>query len=188
MPKSVLSRDKIIENAFSLIDEKGLHEFSLRKLAAHLNVQVSSLYNHINNEQDLLIEVAKLAADMYTRYVAEAVKDLPLEESTVKAGDAFVKFLREHRSLYELLLDERWVGDPEFDDALEVFVQPIYFILNQYGVTDKENMDHLLVAMRTVTHGFATLEAKGVFDKLDVNPMDSYHMLIKLVIDAMKNM
>ncbi len=188
MAKIVLSRDLIVDQAFRLIDEKGIDDFSLRKLAGVLGVQVSSLYNHISNENDLLMEVAKRAGDFYTELIAQAVKDLPLEESTIKACDTFWDFLKQHRHLYNLLIDERWVCTPEFEDANESFIQPIYFILQQYGITDKASMDHLYVVMRTITHGFSTLETIGVFDELSVDPKESYHLLAQGVIDYMKKL
>lgn len=187
MSKKFLSRELIVSVAFQMIDEMGTDNFSIRQLAAKLGVQVSSLYNHIQNEYDLLLEVAKLTAIMYTDYIQESVAGLSLEESTYKAGFAFRTFLKEHKYLYDLLLDPRWSNDPEFEGAIENFVQPIYFILGQYGVTDKEYMDHMYVAMRVVTHGFSTLDALGIFDNLSVDPNESYRMMIESVINMMKD-
>lgn len=190
MPKTkrFLSQELIVSVSFQMIDENGMDAFSVRQLAAKLGVQVSSLYNHINNEYDLLLQVAKLAASMYTDYIDDAVEGLPLEEATYKAGDAFRTFASEHKYLYELLLDRRWIGDPEFENANERFTQPIFYILQQYGVEDKTAMDHLYVAMRVVTHGFSSLDSLGVFDGLSVDTTESYHMMIKSVIDMMKNL
>lgn len=187
MSKRFLSRELIISVAFKMIDENGTNSFSVRQLAAKLGVQVSSLYNHINNEYDLLLEVAKLAADMYTDYIDNAVKGLSLEDASYKAGDAFRDFLREHKHLYELLLDRRWIGDPEFDKVTEKFTQPIYYLM-QSSIKDKAAMEHIYVAMRVVTHGFATLDSLGVFDGLSVDTTESYHMMIKSVLDMMKNL
>ncbi len=188
MSKIVLSRELIIDEAFRFIDEKGIDGFSLRKLAGVLGVQVSSLYNHIDNENDLLMEVAKRAGDFYTDLIEQAVKDLPLEESTLKASDVFWDFLKQHRHLYNLLIDERWVCTPEFEDANNSFIQPIYFLLQQYGVTDKTDMDHMYIIMRTVTHGFSTLESIGVFDGLSVDPKESYHIMVRGAISLMKKL
>ncbi|MCH5299412.1 MAG: TetR/AcrR family transcriptional regulator [Ruminococcus sp.] len=187
MSKRFLSRELIVSVAFQMIDENGTSSFSVRQLAAKLGVQVSSLYNHIENEYDLLLEVAKLTAAMYTDYIEETVKGLPFDEAAYKAGDAFRDFTREHRYLYELLLDRRWIGDPEFDKAIEKFTQPIYYLM-QDGITDKASMDHLYVAMRVVTHGFSSLDSLGVFDGLSVDPTESYHMMIKCVLDMMNEL
>ena len=117
MSKRFLTRELIICKAFKMIDESGLNAFSVRGLAAELGVQVSSLYNHIHNENDLLIEVAKRAGDLYTQIIKGTMYGLPLDEATVKAGEAFSDFVTKHKYLYELLLDRRLIGTPEFEDA-----------------------------------------------------------------------
>ncbi len=188
MTKKFLSRELIVSVAFQMIDEKGKENFSMRQLAAKLGVQVSSLYNHVNNEFDLLLQVAKLAATMYTDYIQEQIAGLPIDESTVKAGDCFRAFLKEHKYLYELLIDPRWISDSEFDKVIEAFTQPIYLIAQMYGVTDKEDLDNMYIAMRTVTHGFSTLDAIGVFDQLSIDPAEGYHMMIESVINMMKKL
>ena len=187
MSKRFLSRELIVSVAFQMIDENGTNSFSVRQLAAKLGVQVSSLYNHIENEYDLLLEVAKLTAAMYTEYIEDTVKGLPLDEAAYKAGDAFREFTREHRYLYELLLDRRWIGNPEFDKAIDKFTQPIYYLM-QDSVKDKAAQDHIYVAMRVVTHGFASLDSIGVFDGLSVDATESYHMMIKSVLDMMNEL
>ena len=186
MSKHFLSRELIVSKAFRMIDESGTDAFSLRGLAAGLGVQVSSLYNHIENELDLLREVVIRAGEMYTEHIECAVAGLGVEEATYRAGDAFLIFLKEHRHLYDLMTNERWIGDPEFEKAIERFTQPIYYLLSLYGVKDKESMDHAYVAMRVVTHGFGTLDSLGAFDRLSVDPRESYHRMIRSVIEMMK--
>lgn len=186
MSKRFLSRDLISAEAFKMIDECGMNAFSVRQLAAKLGVRVSSLYNHIDNENDLFLEAAKRAADMYSAYIEDTVRDLPLEEATYRAGDAFRTFLSEHKYLYELLINPRWIGNPEFEKVNERFTQPIYYLLRQYGIEDQTAIGHIYVAMRVVTHGFASLETLGMFDGLSIDPTESYHMMIKSVIKMMK--
>lgn len=124
MSKKILSRELIVSETFKMIDENGIDAFSIRKLATKLGVQPSSLYNHIKNEYDLLLEVVKLTSTMYTDRIEKTVTGLSIEEATYKAGDAFRGFMNEHKYLYELLLDRRWIGDTEFYKATERFIQP----------------------------------------------------------------
>lgn len=187
MSKRFLSRELIVSEAFRMIDERGTEDFSVRQLASSLGVQVSSLYNHIENEYDLLMEVAKRAAAMYTEHIDQAVKGLPLEEAAYTAGDAFRVFLKEHRYLYELLLDRRWIGDPEFEEVNKRFTQPIGSLIPK-SIRDNLQKDHIYVAMRVVTHGFGTLESLGIFDGLSVDTTESYHMMITGVLKMMNDL
>ena len=49
-----LSRERVLRSAVELADEKGLAELSMRKLAMELGVEAMSLYNHVENKNDLL--------------------------------------------------------------------------------------------------------------------------------------
>lgn len=186
MSKRILSRDLIVSEAFKMIDERGTDSFSVRGLAAKLGVRVSSLYNHIENEYDLLLEVAKRAGAMYAQFIETEVSGLALDEASYKAGDAFRRFMDEHRYLYELLLNRRWMGNPEFEKAIEEFTRPIFYLSDLYGVKDKAAREHAYIAMRVVTHGFSYLDSLGVFDGLSIDTTESYHKMIKSVIDMMK--
>ncbi|MEU6538471.1 TetR/AcrR family transcriptional regulator C-terminal domain-containing protein [Streptomyces sp. NPDC047000] len=54
-----LTREKVIAAALTMIDRDGPEAFSLRKLAAALDVEVMSLYNHVPNKEALLDGVAE---------------------------------------------------------------------------------------------------------------------------------
>lgn len=188
MSKNKLSKELIISEAFKMIDENGTENFSVRKLASSLNVQVSSLYNHIKSENDILLEVAKKAGVMYTEYIKEETSMLQGDEAVYKAGDGFKNFITFHKHLYDLLIDPRLLGDPDFEKSIESFTLPIYAILYQYGITDKKSMDHMYIVMRTITHGFSSLDALGIFENLSISATESYHIMIKSAIDAMKRL
>jgi AcrR family transcriptional regulator len=51
-------RESVISAALELLDEHGLPELTMRRLAAVLDVQASALYWHVENKQTLLAAVA----------------------------------------------------------------------------------------------------------------------------------
>ncbi|MFW0109433.1 TetR/AcrR family transcriptional regulator [Rothia sp. P13129] len=53
-----LSREKILDTAFSVLNQYGLADLSMRRLATELNVAPGSLYYHIRNKQELLASLA----------------------------------------------------------------------------------------------------------------------------------
>ena len=48
-----LDRVKICQMAITLVDEEGVENLSMRKLAKRLNVKAASLYNHVQNKSAL---------------------------------------------------------------------------------------------------------------------------------------
>ncbi len=69
--RAPLNRALIAETALSLIDERGLDQLSMRKLGAELGVEAMSLYNHVDNKDDLLDAVADR--------LYERILDIPLQ-------------------------------------------------------------------------------------------------------------
>ena len=49
-----LSRERVLETAVTLADQRGAEALTMRKLAAELGVEAMSLYNHVENKNDLL--------------------------------------------------------------------------------------------------------------------------------------
>jgi TetR/AcrR family tetracycline transcriptional repressor len=52
--RTPLTRERIIVAAVALVDEHGLEALSMRKLGAALGVEAMSLYNHVENKDDVL--------------------------------------------------------------------------------------------------------------------------------------
>lgn len=51
-------RDSVARSALALLDEVGLADLSMRRIAARLDVQPSALYWHFSSKQELLAELA----------------------------------------------------------------------------------------------------------------------------------
>lgn len=63
-PKSpLISKRTTLETALRIIDEEGLEELSIRRLARELDVNGASLYHHFRNKEDILLGSARLALD-----------------------------------------------------------------------------------------------------------------------------
>lgn len=58
MPPARHDRRSVVDCALRLLDEVGLPDLSMRRLAAELDVQASALYWHFPNKQSLLAAVA----------------------------------------------------------------------------------------------------------------------------------
>ena len=57
MPKQGLSKESVVQAAIQLIEEKGIDQFSMAKLAQRLNIKTASLYNHIDSLNQLLVNL-----------------------------------------------------------------------------------------------------------------------------------
>lgn len=53
-----LTRERIVDAAYTVLDEQGLSGLSMRRVAQDLDVRPGALYYHVANKQELLAEVA----------------------------------------------------------------------------------------------------------------------------------
>ena len=90
-----LTKADVLGAALQILDEYGLADLTMRRLAAQLDVQAGALYYHVANKQTLLIEVADLV-----------LADLPTSDADtdpVAWGLRLHSLLRSHRSGAELV-------------------------------------------------------------------------------------
>lgn len=90
-----LTKADVLGAALQILDEYGLADLTMRRLAAQLDVQAGALYYHVANKQTLLIEVADLV-----------LADLPApaaDTDPVAWGLRLHSLLRSHRSGAELV-------------------------------------------------------------------------------------
>jgi AcrR family transcriptional regulator len=86
-----LSRERVLLAALAFVDERGLEELSMRKLAQRLGVEAMALYNHVQNKEDLVAGVLDLVA----AEVAPPDEDLDwksaLRKRALAAHDVFLR-------------------------------------------------------------------------------------------------
>src|SRR5919109_5379825 len=54
MPRTPLTRERVLRAAIALADESGVEALTMRRLAKELGVEAMSLYNHVANKGDLV--------------------------------------------------------------------------------------------------------------------------------------
>ena len=55
-----LSRERVVQAALTLVDERGVDALSMRTVASKLGVEAMSLYRHVSGKEDLLSGIADL--------------------------------------------------------------------------------------------------------------------------------
>ncbi|UQE76641.1 TetR/AcrR family transcriptional regulator C-terminal domain-containing protein [Gordonia sp. PP30] len=90
-----LSRDRIIDEAFALLDDAGIDGLTVRALAGRLGVKAPALYWHVASKQDLLDQMGTEVARRVERRFADTT-----------SGDSFAGALRG----YAMILREEYLA------------------------------------------------------------------------------
>jgi AcrR family transcriptional regulator len=186
-PKAGLDHTAVVQAAATLADTAGISQLTLADLAARLGVRTPSLYNHVAGLPGLHRDLALLG----TRELVAR-----LSRATIgKSGDAAVHalcqsyraFVNERPGLYAatvrsaLLTDQ---PDPELNAAQKEAVEIVLMVLAAYQLSGTDAI-HAARGLRSLVHGFATLEAADGFGiPLDLDT--SFEQLIQDYIAGLR--
>lgn len=93
-----LDRDRIVRTALRVLNEFGLKELSMRKIADELQVKTASLYYHVKDKDQLL----QLIGDKISEEMDRPDPDLPWQEQLIQWGHAFRRVLHRYRDAVDL--------------------------------------------------------------------------------------
>ncbi|MBI6872307.1 TetR/AcrR family transcriptional regulator [Clostridium aciditolerans] len=176
MQKRNLTKEKIIQTAFSLADEIGLNQVTFPKLAEKLGIKYPSLYNHFNNMDDLRIGM--------TVYLLNDLNSILMKRLIGKSGEAAVRefafvyrdFAFENRTAYGLFMNIPSTENTEVYRLVIETTSIIYQILEFY-IKDKTQLVHKGRTLRSLLHGFVSLYSFGYFHG-EVNLEESFQYMI----------
>jgi AcrR family transcriptional regulator len=176
VPRAGLDPATVVAAAAALADEVGFAGLTMGLLAERLGVRTPSLYKHVAGQEDLNRRIAALALDEAADAVGAAIRGYAGREALAAAARAFRTYVVAHPGRYAATIgvvpDEAVVAAG--DRALEAFRA----VLRSYPIKPAD-VDHALRAVRSLFHGFATLEAANGFQwSADVD--ESFEWLIAL--------
>ena len=158
-PKLLSSAD-IVQAAIHLIEKDGASGLSLRAAAALLGVKAPSLYRYFPQKEALEAAVAAnvLAAVLAALQTASESEDPGMRFR--QTAEAYLRFAREHFSLYSLVVQNRLPGAYETEAGQDVWKLLVAVASDISGRPDDTGA---AVATWAFLHGYATLEHSGAF-------------------------
>ncbi len=103
--RTPLSRDRILRAALRLADEGGIESLSMRKLGQALGFEAMSLYNHVQNKDDVIGGILDLVLAEMEPPSDDGPWDAAIRASAISVHDA----LRRHEWAAPLLLAPRHI-------------------------------------------------------------------------------
>ena len=176
-----------MEAAAALIDEEGTgEELSLARLAERLGVRKPSLYNHVGGVGDLRRELAFVGIRELGRSLSRAAVGRSGEEGLFALAEAYRRFVKQRPGLYETTVRSPRLyapNDPELRAAADEALEPVLAVLDSCGIGGEEAI-HAARGLRSIAHGFATLEEGGGFG-MDVDVDESFSRLVRAFVGGL---
>lgn len=175
-----LDRAAVVAEATKLVDEEGVEQLSLGRLAERLSIKTPSLYNHVAGLPGLRHELALSCARELRDNLTRATIGRSRAEAILALADAYRAYAREYPNRYRFTLQAPAADDPQLAAIAEEILNVIYAVLRPYNLGE-QNTIHAIRSLRSIVQGFVSLEVAGGF-AMPVNLDDSFHWLIQLFI------
>ncbi|HEV8190853.1 MAG TPA: TetR-like C-terminal domain-containing protein [Ktedonobacterales bacterium] len=179
-PRPGLDEAAVLRAAAEIVDHEGWETLTLARLASDLDVRTPSLYNHIAGLEGLRSGLATMGARELRDRLARSVIGKSGEEAIFALAEAYRRLAYEHPGLYAASLRAPRTDEPEYESASTEILTILHAVLARYRLDDVAEV-HAIRALRSMLHGFISLELAGGFG-MPVNIEESFHVLVRLFI------
>lgn len=179
-----LNREIIVNTAKEMIENDGIGQFSMHKLADKLNVKTASLYTHIENMDTLLTDVGLAVLSEQKNYLLEAISNKQGDEAIRALAENYRKFALEHIKLYRFIMQMPSSDNKLLQDAAAMTAEPFMNVLEDFNIPQNRKM-HWQRALRGLMHGFISEEHYGYFSHYPVTIDESYKIAIDCIINGL---
>jgi AcrR family transcriptional regulator len=186
-PRAGLDKAAVVQAAADLVNAEGLEALSITRLAGKLGVQAPSIYNHVGGLPDLRRELALAGHRLLAERMAEAAIGRTGPEALLAAAEAYRSFIKENPGVYAAGLRASGtleIVDEDLRKAEERVLRIVMAIVSSFGLEEEDGL-HAARGLRSLVHGFATLEISGGFG-LPLDLDESFRRLIRLLILGMQ--
>ena len=175
-----LDKATVVEEAAKLVDEEGIEQLTLGRLAERLGVRTPSLYNHVAGLQGLKRVLALYCLrDLLDRILRTTIGKSHAE-AIFALANAYRAYAREAPGRYALTQQAPAPSDQQLQTTAQELVDVVRAVLAPYRLSEEVAI-HAIRGLRSIVHGFISLEVAGGF-AMPVDLEASFHWLINLFI------
>lgn len=175
-----LDRATVVEAAARLVDEEGIEQLTLGRLAERLGVRTPSLYNHVAGLPGLKHDLALYCLRELLDGLTQATIGKSRAEAIFALANSYRAYARETPGRYALTLQAPGPGDQPLLAIAQQLVDVLRAVLAPYKLSEEDAI-HAIRSLRSIVHGFVSLEVAGGF-AMPVDLDASFHWLINLFI------
>ena len=179
-----LDQATVVEEAAKLVDEEGIEQLSLGRLAERLGVRTPSLYNHVAGLPGLKHDLALYCLRDVLNHLLRATSGKSRAEAIFAFANAYRAYARKTPGRYALTLQAPDPGDRELQAIAQQIIEVALAILAPYKLSEEEAI-HAIRGLRSIVHGFISLEGAGGF-AMPVDLDASFHWLINVFVAGLE--
>ena len=156
-----ITRTQVIDCAATLVNSHGFAALSLAQIASQTGIKVPSLYNYVTGIDDVRQALATRGAQAILAVVVHAAVGRAGSEAIMAVALAYRAYIVHNPGVYTATIQTN-NADPVFQQANAELLRVLTQILAPYHLS-AQDLIHALRGLRSLVHGFATLEISSGF-------------------------
>ncbi|WP_020646444.1 TetR/AcrR family transcriptional regulator [Amycolatopsis balhimycina] len=177
----------VTEAGAAVADEVGFAQLSIGLVAERLGVRTPSLYKHVASQADLVHRIAVQAANELADAIRDATQGRAGGDAFTAGAQAMRMYVRKHPGRYAAGNAARPTGpDDPLIAALDRVLASWAAMVRGYGIDPGQKI-HVLRMVRTMLHGFATLEVANGF-RIDADVEDSFAWMVDFIDHGLRSL
>lgn len=193
-------RNLVLQKSCEFLESFGVHNLSLRDIAAEIGVSHTAPYRHFPKKMDLLLAITALGFKELRDTLREAweISEEP-SEKLKKSGENYIRLAWRNPRRTELMFSGEVIPEGPISIDLAKYGEEAYYELfrvvqygQEKGVFQKDiNTDAMAMTVWSSVHGFAVLneryiksEDPAVRERVEMQ----MSLLLILVIDGIRNL
>ncbi|WP_051271436.1 TetR/AcrR family transcriptional regulator [Shimazuella kribbensis] len=162
MPRVGLDKTKIIQAAIAIANEHGIEQVSIASLAKNLGVRPPSLYNHFKSLMEIRTQIAREGMQRLEETLLRSVAGKSGEDALLHFSKQYLLFANDHPGLYEATIQPMNTPDKVVKETSKNMIDLLIQLLATFSL-EEENALHLVRGLRSIVHGFASLQRADGF-------------------------
>ena len=177
-----ITKEMILDIAFSIARREGLNSISNRRIAKELNSSIRPIYYQFKNTEELKLELGKkIDTYLYDYLLNNKLGNMPLYK---QIGINYIRFSRDEKKLFKILFmsDNKLLPSDFILDTDYMKIKDIIRISTNLSDKDIKSF-HL--KMWLFTHGIATLSANDtiLFTDKQISDLLSYEFQALMLLE-----
>ena len=184
MAKHRVTRALVVEAAARHVNTYGFSALTLAPIATELGVKIPSLYNHVDGLDGLQAALAGFGAQALFLRCQDAAIGRGGADALMAIAEAYRSYIILNAGTYAATLHPQRQPNPELAQANHALMELFERILIPFELSPTDRI-HVLRGLRSIVHGFATLESAGGFG-LPIDKNASFQAIVSAYINSIQ--
>ena len=118
------TRDKLLEAAEIEFGERGYHEAGISGITYRAGVALGTFYTYFGSKEEIFRALVRYMSHQIREWVAKRAGGAPNRLEAERRGiEAFIEFVRQHKSIYRIISEAEFVAPEEYREHYEGFAK-----------------------------------------------------------------